>query len=389
VSAKVRRIRKTIRIGGKRVSQYFSTKALAEKWYRQMVDRKDLARAGVDPEPEDVLVLDFAKRFIAKRRKPNGENHNTWVNDEQRMRTYVLPAFQNRALRSITSSEWKGLFESIVTELGKAKATSNQVRALVSKMYNDAIEAGVLKDNPIRRIKPYDLRRGRARKIKDHFWHDLSDLVAYLEASRDEEPGFYVYKLIECNTGLRRSQIVPLKWKDYDSRTRVFNIERSYMASNDSIQAGSKGFEEGDDYVVGVNDAVRDALKWWAKRTPFGKPNDYICAQTKNEESRGKHFYSWHLKKAHERVIKRAGLKRIKPHGIRHTYSTHYLESGGTLEGLQRMLGHKNISTTEIYTHVIPKAMRQKANVMNVRAAVAKAKRPSPQCHQNKKQEEE
>jgi integrase len=387
VSAKARRIRKTIRIGGKRVSQYFSTKALAEKWYRQMLDRKDLARAGVDPEPEDVLLVDVAKVFIAKRLKSHG--HNTWVNDEQRMRTYLLPEFKDRPLRLITAAEWKALFESIVTEKGKAKATSNQVRALVSKMYNDAIEAGILKDNPIRRIKPYDLRRGRAKKIKEHFWHDLADLVSYLEASRDEEPGFYVYKFIECNTGLRRSQIVPLKWKDYDPKTRVLNIERSYMASNDTINPGSKGFEEGDDYVVGVNDALQEVLKWWAKRTPYGKPNDFICVQTKNEGSEGNHFFSWHLRKAHERVIKRAGLKRIKPHGIRHTYSTHYLESGGTLEGLQRMLGHKNISTTEIYTHVIPKAMKQKANVMNVRSSVAMAKPLSPQRHQNKKDEEE
>lgn len=387
MSAKAKRIRKTIRIGGKRVSQYFNTKALADKWYRQMMDRKDLARAGVDPEPEDSLLVDVAKVFIAKRLKSHG--HNTWVNDEQRMRTYILPEFGNRPLRLITSSEWKALLEGLVTEKGKAKATSNQVRALASKLYNDAIESGILKDNPIRRIKPYDLRRGRAKKIKEHFWHDLSDLVAYLEASREEEPGYYVFKFIECNTGLRRSQIVPLKWKDYDSRTRVFNIERSYMASNNTINAGSKGFEAGDDYVVGVNDALRDVLKWWIKRTPYGKPGDYICAQTKNGDSLGKHFYAWHLRKAHERIIKRAGLKRIKPHGIRHTYSTHYLESGGTLEGLQKMLGHKNISTTEIYTHVIPKAMGQKANVMNVRTTVAKTKVVSLQCHHIKKQEEE
>lgn len=387
MAAKSNRVRKTIRIGGKRVSQYFNTKAAAEKWYRQMQDRKDFARAGIDPEPEDILLVDAAKVFIAKRLKSHG--HNTWVNDEQRMRTYVLPRFKDRPLRMITTTEWKTLFESVVTELGKSKATSNQVRALVSKLYNDAIEAGTVNENPIRRIKPYMLKRGQLKKIKEHFWHDLADLVAYLEASREEEPGYYVYKMIECNTGLRRSQIVPIMWKDFSSRERTFTIERSYMASNDTINAGSKGFEEGDDYVVGVNDALHEVLTWWKSRTPYGKSTDFICAQTVNEGSEGKHFYSWHLRKAHERIIKRAGLKRIKPHGIRHTYSTHYLESGGTLEGLQRMLGHKNISTTQVYTHVIPKAMKQKANVMNIRAGVVKAKRPSLQCHQTRKQEEE
>lgn len=401
--AKAKRYRKTIRIGGKRVSHYFSTRDAAEKWYRRLKDDKDLATAGIEPEPEDVLCGEYAKKFIAKRLKVKG--HNTWINDEQRMRTYILPEFRDRPLRNISSTEWKNLFDELVASKGKAKATANQVRALASRMYNDAIEEKTLRDNPIRRVKPFDLKRTRAKKIKDHFWQDLSDLVDYLEAAREEEPGFYVYKFIECNTGLRRSQIVPLKWSDFDRQTRILNIERSYMASNNSIRAGSKGFQEGEDYVVGVNDALFAVLEWWKARTPFGGPKDYICAQTKKKEKRGQHFYSWHLKKAHERIIKRVNqgraakaveqgteplqLKRIKPHGIRHTYSTHYLESGGTLEGLQRMLGHKDISTTQIYTHVIPKAMQAKANVMNVRAPLkdGNANPLSPQCHYSDKLE--
>lgn len=401
MSVKVRRIRKTIRIGGKRVSQYFRTRALADEWYRKMLDQRDMARAGIEPDEQEVTLLEFAKAYIARRARSKG--HNVWVNDEQRLRTYILPLFKDRALCSITATEWKTLFESVVVEQGKSKATSNQVRAIASKMYNEAIEQTILKDNPIRRVKPYNLKRGRVRKIKDHFWQDLSDLVAYLEAARDEEPGFYVFKFIECNTGLRRSQIVPLQWRDVNEQLKVISVERSYMASNDSIREGSKGFAAGEDYVVGINDALWEVLQWWKGRTAYAGLQDYICVQSKKAGNAGKHFYSWHLKKAHERIIKRVNqervdrsledgskadvLKRIKPHGIRHTYATHYLESGGTLEGLQRMLGHKDVSTTQIYTHVIPKALQQKANIMNVRVSLTdeSAKRLSPQCHQIEK----
>ena len=106
------RIRKTIRIGGKRVSQYFRTKEAADRWYRKMVDEKDAARAGLDAAPEEIKLIDFAKKFIAKRQREY--DHNTFINDEQRMRAYVIPKFGNRVLSKISAAEWRDYFESIV-----------------------------------------------------------------------------------------------------------------------------------------------------------------------------------------------------------------------------------------------------------------------------------
>ncbi|MCD6092530.1 MAG: tyrosine-type recombinase/integrase, partial [Candidatus Aenigmarchaeota archaeon] len=62
---------------------------------------------------------------------------------------------------------------------------------------------------------------------------------------------------------------------------------------------------------------------------------------------------------------KKVGIKKkITPHTLRHSFATHLLEAGTDIRYIQRLLGHKDLKTTQIYTHIANKDIKKLANLL-------------------------
>jgi integrase/recombinase XerD len=140
-------------------------------------------------------------------------------------------------------------------------------------------------------------------------------------------------------TGLRVSELVGLKMDGV-------NVETGF------VRCIGKGNKE---RIVPLGGSACAAVSAYLKagRPPFA--SEYLFLSGRGRPLAREEF--WQLLKKH---AAKAGIrKNISPHMLRHSFATHLLERGADLRAVQMMLGHANISTTQIYTHVIRERLKE------------------------------
>ncbi|ATQ41805.1 site-specific tyrosine recombinase XerD [Caulobacter mirabilis] len=221
--------------------------------------------------------------------------------------------------------------------IGLSPATAARRRAAVRQFYRFVLGEGWRQDDPSRRVEAP--RKGRPLpKVLSR--EEVERLIAAASA-KDGGQGLRLACLIELTyaSGMRVSEVMGLPLS-------ALARDPAYL-----IVKGKGGKER----LAPLNDAARAATKAWLEvRKTFRPKGDAANPWLFPSRGKGGKLTPRRFSQLLEEAAMAAGIDRekVSPHVLRHAFATHLLEGGADLRVVQTLLGHADIATTQIYTHV-------------------------------------
>ncbi|NBB52055.1 tyrosine recombinase [Rhizobium sp. CRIBSB] len=239
-------------------------------------------------------------------------------------------------LMSADAAAIEAWYASLATR-GLSAATSARRRSAVRQFYRFALSEGWRSDDPSRRLEAPKTGRLLPRVLT------REEIEALLTAAtrRDGSSGLRLIALMELAyaSGLRVSELLALK-VDAVRRDPAYLIVRG------------KG---GKERLAPLNTAARNAVRAWlgardSERNPQSPDSPWLFPSS----GASGHLTPRRFAQLLDEAAINAGIDpaRISPHVLRHAFATHLLEGGADLRIVQTLLGHADIATTQIYTHV-------------------------------------
>ncbi len=271
------------------------------------------------------LASDYLERHAIPKKRPNSIR-----NDRAMLQNIILPKLGRKKVEAITRRD----IESIHVAMRDRPYQANRVLAILSKMFNLAISWQWCTDNPAKGMERYD-EGGRDRYLNDDELHRLCEVLARSPNQRAANA-----IRLQLLTGARLGEVLTAEWTDIDFDRGVWT-----KPSHHTKQARTEHLPLGPQALALLSAMQENA----DPESPFLFPGD----------APGKPLQE--IKKFWRTIMKETGIKDYRRHDNRHTFASHLVSSGLSLEIIGRLLGHTNPITTKRYSHLADDPLRAAA----------------------------
>lgn len=269
----------------------------------------------------DRLINDF-KNYLELERNYSNNTSLSYVKD--------VTLFSDFIKKDLLLVDKKDI-EKYIRSLNKSSKTISHVISSLKSFYNYYMRMGNIKSNPTDEID----RPKIEKKIPEFLTlEEVSSLLNFEVNNEFEARNKAILELL-YSSGLRISELTSLELSNIDLDECLVRV----------MGKGSK------ERIVPLGDYAIDALKEYIYfyRPMLNKNNSSYVFLNNRGGVLSRQFI---FKVIKEECIKKGIRKNVSPHTLRHTFATHLLKNGADLRIIQELLGHENLSTTQIYTHL-------------------------------------
>ncbi|MBT6225189.1 MAG: site-specific integrase [Candidatus Scalindua sp.] len=318
-----KKIQKSLKTSNKKLAKTIEAKLLAEivegTYYEKLIGRNKTFRDLMDK---------FLKVHAPKVSGNMQRSYRTSLN-------HLDSFFGKSNLLSITPRNISR-YKMLRNDESAASATINRELAMLSKAFNMAVkEWEWLKDNPVAKVP-----REKEDNERDR-WLTVGEEVSLLENCPEWLGDIILFNL---HTGLRQDELLSLTWDRVDVFRKTILI---------------KDTKNGKPRTVPLNKTALGILE--SKASVIS-----IRSRIVFHSMCGTKIDKHNLRRAFVIAMERAGIEDFTYHGLRHTFATRLAQSGVDLYKISKLLGHKDIKTTQRYAHHCPESLRDGVEVLEV-----------------------
>jgi integrase len=323
------------------------TKAEARRYLIEIEARIARGLIGIpEPAPPPPTVAELAERFLTEYSRPR-------IKDLARYRMNARVALR-RALPLVgpfRADEIKQTdLEKLRADLARRSAPASVKLTLnfLCTVFSWAVKNGIVERNPVCGIERPATRSSLEYLSREEV-RSVLDLAEKRSADGSGARMLHAALTLALHTGLRKGELLGLRWQDLDLETKRLTVARSFGTA-------PKG---GEARHLRLPDSVIPAIAAWrglCPRTPGGLVFP-VLRGTPRMADRG------HMLGLPE-LLALAGCRPLaKPwHALRHTFASHFVMSGGNILSLQKILGHNDIKMTLVYAHLAPDFLGEEMN---------------------------
>jgi integrase len=294
------------------------------------------ALVGEDPQQQrrELRATPTLNEFVRDRYLPHVKSYKrSWCTDETVLRLHILPELGAEPVDQVKNEAITDLLQSM-RDKGYASGTTNRVLILLRYIYNLGRKwrvAGMTQNPTLGLSTAPDVQRDRFLSPEE-----TQRLTAAIEQDENQTAARAILLLLL--TGGRRNEITQAKWEyvNWERRTLLVPLSKS-----------------GKPRAIALNGPALALLRA-IPRTD----NPYIFPSPVNGKPSASLFFPW------DRIRKRAGLKDVRLHDLRHSYASFLVNQGISLYVVQGLLGHAHSRTTQRYAHLAHETLQDAAELV-------------------------